>query len=101
MLRERAKYRVLRIERTPRTQGSATMFHVLIHEPLVQTIALSLVGSLVLGWLVIHGGVMWSERRRRRMTRGFRTMKSTAQFQRERGRGARWRQPVAPQGEWN
>lgn len=69
------------------------MLQMFVNEPIVQWGAISLVGSLALGWLVIHGGMMWSERRRRRMTRGFRNMKSTAQFQRERAEGARWRQP--------
>lgn len=62
----------------------------MINDPIVQWGALSLFGSVILGWVLIALFHDWRERRRRRFARGFRTMKSPAQVQRERAQRARW-----------
>ncbi|MFP5455329.1 MAG: hypothetical protein ACLGHK_07505 [Alphaproteobacteria bacterium] len=62
----------------------------MINEPIVQWGALTLFGSVILGWVMIALFHDWRERRRRCYARGFRTMKSTAQVQRERAQRARW-----------
>jgi peptidoglycan/LPS O-acetylase OafA/YrhL len=61
-----------------------------INEPIIQWGALSLFGSVILGWISIAVVHDWRERRRRRYARGFRAMKSPAQVQRERAQRARW-----------
>lgn len=68
----------------------------MINDPIIQWGALSLFGSVIVGWVVIAAVHEWREKRRRRYARGFRTMKSPAQVQRERAQRARWGNSDAP-----
>ncbi|WP_226946706.1 hypothetical protein [Rhizorhabdus phycosphaerae] len=62
----------------------------MFNDPIIQWGALSLFGSVIVGWVVIAVVHEWREKRRRRYARGFRAMKSPAQVQRERAQRARW-----------
>lgn len=72
-----------------------------MQEQAIQWGAISLFGSVVLGFLLINLGMRWREKQRRRYARGFRNMKSTAQQQRERTRRSEWQQaPRSSQRGW-
>ncbi len=61
-----------------------------MHEPVIQWGAIALFGSIMFGWVAIHLLIQWQERKRRRISRGFRNMKSVAHHQRERARRVKW-----------
>ncbi len=49
-----------------------------------------ILGSIVGGYLLIHGWFAWRERKEKKLNRGFKDMKSHAQRLRERGHRGRW-----------
>lgn len=61
-----------------------------MNEPVIQWGAIGLFGSIMFGWIAIALLMQWQERKRRRLARGFRSMRSTAHHQRERARQVRW-----------
>ncbi len=69
-----------------------------MQEPVIQWGAIGIFGSILLGWVAISLLMQWQERKRRRISRGFRNMRSTAHHQRERSRRVRWgeQQPAGP-----
>lgn len=66
-----------------------------MQEPAIQWGAIGLFGVIILGSLIVNLGLRWREKQRRRRSRGFRDMKSTAQQQRERTRRSNWQAPPA------
>ena len=73
-----------------------------MQEPVIQWGAIALFGSILFGWVAIKLLMEWQERKRRRIARGFRSMRSVAHHQREReGGGAALRSIKAPHAvEW-
>ncbi|KQX19689.1 hypothetical protein ASD39_16100 [Sphingomonas sp. Root50] len=72
-----------------------------MQEQAIQWGAIAVVGSIMLGSLIVNLGLHWREKQHRRRARGFRNMKSMAQQQRERVRRPDWRQaPRATHRGW-
>lgn len=68
-----------------------------MNEPVIQWGAIALFGSILFGYVAIHLLMQWQERKRRRISRGFRNMRSVAHHQRERARTVKWgNSPQAP-----
>jgi hypothetical protein len=66
----------------------------IMQEPVIQWGAIALFGSILFGWVAINLLMQWQERKRRRLARGFRNMKSVAHRQRERARRVKWGDPA-------
>jgi len=60
-------------------------------DPRINWGAIGLFMAIVAGYLAVHAWMAWRERRKRKVKRGFRTMKSAAQRQRERSKKGNWR----------
>ena len=61
-----------------------------MNEPMFQLGAIGLFGSILLGNLAIRLLIAWQKRKRRRLARGFRNMRSPAHLQRQRARQPKW-----------
>ncbi|PCE43051.1 hypothetical protein [Rhizorhabdus dicambivorans] len=64
-----------------------------MYEPVIHWGAIAMFGSILFGWIAINLVMQWHERRKRRLSRGFRSMKSVASRQRERARRVKWADP--------
>lgn len=61
-----------------------------MQEPVIQWGAIGIFGAILFGWAAINLLMQWQEHRRRRISRGFRNMRSNAHHQRARARRVRW-----------